>query len=78
MVNEFGKTQHGHKTKKPIVVPTYEGKIPEKDWWVSYSRGEYDQQIERMKKLGINVDAQTFEQCVNTALWMLERNKIKL
>ena len=39
-----------------------------------YIDSEYEQQLDRMKKLGINTDAQLFEQCVNTLLYMVENN----
>ena len=38
-----------------------------------YIDSEYEQQLKRMKKMGINVDAQTFEQSVNTLLLMVEK-----
>ncbi len=64
------KTKYGHevielKSSDPSVNLTDHNPV-------RYLRIEYDQQIEKMKKLGINVDSQLFEQCVNTLLWMVE------
>lgn len=39
-----------------------------------YLRIEQEQAYERMKALGINIYAQTFEQCVNDLLYRLENN----
>ena len=43
-----------------------------------YTDEEFNQQIKRMKKIGINTTGQTFEQMVNTALTLLEYHSIKL
>ena len=39
---------------------------------MNYLDIEYDQQIKRMERLGINTTGQTFEQMVNTLLTMVE------
>jgi hypothetical protein len=67
------QTKYGHLTKKPLVVPGYEQLVREDNYSLTYLRTEYNHQIERMRALGINVEAQMFEQCVNTLLYMLER-----
>jgi hypothetical protein len=66
------QTKYGHQTKKPLVVSGYEHLVTEDDYPLTYLRSEYDHQVERMKALGINVEALMFEQCVNTLLYMLE------
>ncbi len=75
----MNKTEHGHETIEltnvdPVKYPKVE---VEPHHPVRYTRSEYNHQIERMEKLGINVDAQTFEQCINTLLYLYE-NKIYL
>ena len=40
---------------------------------IPYLKCEYDLQIEKMKQLGINTEAQLFEQCVNTLIYMVEQ-----
>ena len=64
------KTEYGHeiielKSADPSLDLTDHNPI-------RYLRPEYDHQIEKMKSLGINVDSQLFEQCVNTLIWMVE------
>jgi hypothetical protein len=73
----MGKTKYGHETIELIVTDSekYPKEKMEKHYPISYNRSEYDYQIQKMKKLGINVNEQTFEQCVNTLLYLYE-NKI--
>jgi hypothetical protein len=49
------------------VIPIYLGSIP-------YLKIEYDQQIVRMKELGIDVEDQMFEQSVNSLLFISKQN----
>jgi hypothetical protein len=38
----------------------------------SYNKNEYDFAIKEMESLGINTESQTFEQCVNSLIYMLK------
>ncbi len=66
-------TGEGHETIKLKAIEGFD--IPEWIAPVRYTRSEYDHQIKKMKKLGINTDSQFFEQCVNTLFFMIE-NKV--
>lgn len=48
----------------------------EESYTIPYLRIEQKQAYERMRALGINIEAQTFEQCVNDLLTRLEDKKL--
>jgi hypothetical protein len=73
------KTKYGHEIIELIISDSekYPKEEVETHYPIRYERSEYNHQIEKLEKLGINVNAQTFEQCVNTLLYLYE-NKIYL
>jgi hypothetical protein len=75
----MNKTKYGHQTVELTISDSekYPKEEIEPHYPIRYSRSEYNHQIEKLEKLGINVNAQTFEQCVNTLLYLYE-NKIYL
>lgn len=44
---------------------------------IPYLKCEYDLQIPKMKKIGINTEGQIFEQMINTVINMAEQNTNK-
>ena len=72
-------TKYGHQTIELTISDSekYPKEEVESHYPIRYSRSEYNHQIEILEKLGINVNAQTFEQCINTLLYLYE-NKIYL
>ena len=55
------KTEHGHEL---VELASANSNLDLSEHYpIRYNRSEYNFQIEKMKNLGINVDAQTFEQC---------------
>lgn len=70
----MGKTKYGHETIELKSASRTREELEEHDC-VRYHRPEYEQQIQRMIKLGIN-QGQTFEQMVNTLLYMVEKTNV--
>lgn len=55
------------------IIIDYRASLEPSEHSIKYLKCEYDQQIDRMRKLGLLVDEYIFEQCVNTVLARAEK-----
>jgi hypothetical protein len=72
MVEEYASTVLSSQSKDEKLSKLLEQEKLRNEFTFPYLKGEHSLQIERMKDLGISVNQQTFEQCVNTVLRMAE------